>query len=395
MRLLKPFRDSVIKAYKAEKEFVMNDPRIHKWADVLTQYSAPVQPGHQVVIRGTTLAEPLILELVRAVLERDAFPLVRMEPSELNEVVFRHASDRVLDQVPDLARVEVEWLDVIFRVKSDSNTRALNNVDPAKILRQQRARRSLSELQLKRSLAGELLWCSTLFPTPAHAQDAEMSQREYTEFVFDACFLNEDDPIARWQKLAERQQRLVEYLDTAREVHVKAPGTDLRLGIAGRTWVNARGTNNFPCGEVSTGPVETEVNGHVTFNIPGIYAGRAVRGIQLWFEDGRVVKALAEHNQDLLHTVLDTDEGSRYLGEFSFGTNYNIRRSTGTILFDEKMGGTIHMALGRSYPESGGKNVSAIHWDIICDLRQDSKVYVDGELFQENGRFAMLEGGVV
>lgn len=373
----------------------MTDPRIRKWADVLTRYSAPVQPGHKVLIRGTTLAEPLILQLVRAVLERDAYPHVQMEPPELNEVIFRYASDRVLDMVPDLMRTEFERMDVRFTVRSDSNTRALTNVDPAKMVRAQRARQSLTDLVMQRQAAGDLNCCGTLFPNPAYAQDAEMGLLEYTEFVFDACFLNEDDPVARWQQQAEHQQRLVEYLDAAHEVHVKASGTDLRVGVGGRKWINARGNRNFPDGEVFTGPVENEVNGHVTFNFSSVYAGREVRGVQLWFEEGRVVKASADHNKEFLLKTLDTDEGARFLGEFAFGTNFNIQRFVRNTLFDEKIGGTIHMALGFSPPETGGKNLSAIHWDIVCDLREEGEVYVDGELFQKEGHFTILDGGVV
>ncbi len=255
--------------------------------------------------------------------------------------------------------------------------------------------RPLSETYLKRSAAGDFHWCLTLYPTPAYAQDAEMGLQEYGEFVFHACFLNEEDPIARWRQLAERQQRLVDHLNQSHEVHILAPGTDLRLGISGRTWVNSDGKHNLPSGEVFTGPQEEAVNGYITFTFPAVYGGREVRGVRLEFEDGRVVRASAEHNEPFLLEMLEADEGARYLGELAFGTNVHIQRFMRETLFDEKIGGTIHLALGQSYPETGGQNSSAIHWDMVCDLRDGGEVYVDGELFQKGGTFTLLEGGTV
>ena len=373
----------------------MSDPRIRKWADVLTSYSAPVMPGDAVVIRATPLAEPLILELYRSILERGGIPHLRLTLPQLQEVFYRYAPDEVLDTLPEILRHEVEQIDVVFSIMSDNNTRSLSNVDPARQVRFQKTQQPLGERLMQRAADGDLLWCLTLFPTPSYAQDAEMGLIEYSEFIFQACFLNEEDPAARWQQLAERQQCLVDHLNEAQQIRIKAPGTDLQLGVAGRKWINSKGTNNFPSGEVYTAPEETEVNGHISFSFPAVYQGREVRGVQLWFEEGRVVKATAAHNEAFLLEMLDTDEGSRYLGEVAFGTNYFIQRFMRNTLFDEKIGGTMHLALGRSYPETGGKNISAIHWDIVCDLREEGEVYVDGELYQRNGRFAILEGGVV
>lgn len=369
----------------------MYDPRIRKWADVLVGYSAPVQPGHEVIIRGTTLAEPLVLELVRAVLEREAIPHVRLSPPLINEYFYRYAPDSVLDRLPELARLEYERVDVVIHILSEDNTRSLTGVDPQKTVRLHRSRQPLSELFMNRAAAGDLLWSLTLFPTPAYAQDAEMGLLELIEFMFEACFLNEEDPIARWQEQARRQQELIEVLQQAHVVHIKGPDTDLRVGIHGRTWINDRGQKNFPGGEIFTGPVEDQVEGYITFTFPAIHNGREVRDVRLWFEKGRVVKAEASHNVEFLLKMLDTDDGARYVGEFAFGTNYNIQRFMRNTLFDEKIGGTVHMALGRSYPETGGQNISAIHWDLVCDLRQGGEVYVDGELFQKEGRFVLWE----
>ncbi len=373
----------------------MIDPRIRKWAQVMTEYSAPVKPGDEVAIQGTTLAEPLLLELYRAVLEHEGIPQILMTPTMAGEYLYRYAPDSMLEKISDITRYSIERVNIAYHVMSDHNTRAMSEVDPAKMVRRRRAFRLLSEISDKREMEGDFRWSLTLWPTPAYAQDAEMSLLDYSDFVFEACMLNDDDPVARWGELSKRQQFLVDHLDQAHEIHVQAPGTDLRLGISERIWVNSEGTNNFPSGEVFTGPVENKVNGTVSFNFPAVYSGREVRGVQLTFEDGKVVEASAEHNDAFLQEMLETDEGARYLGEVAFGTNYSIQRFMRNTLFDEKIGGTMHFALGKSLPGTEGKNKSAIHWDLVLDLREDGEVRVDGELFHKNGLFEMLDGGRV
>jgi aminopeptidase len=242
---------------------------------------------------------------------------------------------------------------------------------------------------LDRAAAGELAWCSTLFPTPAFAQDAEMSLDEYEDFVFQACHVTDPDPVAVWRRFADRQARLVDRLSDKREVRLVGPDTDLVVSVAGRTWINCDGKNNFPDGEVFTGPVETATHGHVRFSYPAVLGGREVSDVRLWFENGRVVRATAAKNNDFLQTSLNVDDGARILGEFAIGTNYGVTRFTKNILFDEKIGGTVHMALGTAYPESGGQNRSALHWDMVCDLRQGGEVWVDGELLSKNGQFVL------
>jgi aminopeptidase len=216
-----------------------------------------------------------------------------------------------------------------------------------------------------------------------------MSQREFEEFVFDVCFLNDPDPIARWQELSVQQQRLVDWLVGRQDVHIVGPGTDLKLSIAGRRFINSDGKRNFPSGEFFTGPVEKSVNGVVQFDIPATYNGRSVEGVRLVFSEGKVIEAGARQGQDFLLHMLDLDAGARYLGEFAFGNNTRITQGTKNILFDEKMGGTVHMALGNSYPETGGLNHSALHWDMICDLRTQGEVWIDEILFLKNGNFCV------
>jgi aminopeptidase len=240
---------------------------------------------------------------------------------------------------------------------------------------------------MERTAAGELRWVVTLYPTQAAAQDAHMSLRDFEDFVFHAGFLDRDDPVAEWKRLGGRIAALGRRLEGKRELRVVGDGTDLTLGVAGRTWVSSDGHENFPDGELFTGPVETSVEGTIRFTYPAVFDGRQVSGVELEFQEGEVVTARAERGQELLEEMLAMDDGARRAGEFSFGLNDAVREFTGHTLFDEKIGGTVHLALGASYPESGGKNESALHWDLVCDLRAGSEVYADGELVYRDGRF--------
>jgi len=241
---------------------------------------------------------------------------------------------------------------------------------------------------LERSARGELKWCGTLYPTQSSAQEADMSLSEYQDFVYGAGKLDLPDPVSAWKDQGKRQDELVRWLHSRREVVIKGRDVDVTLSIKGRGFINACGKKNFPDGEIFTSPVEDSVNGWVRFAYPGIYAGREVGDIELWFEDGKVVKEKAGKGQELLTTLLNTDGGARYLGEWGIGTNYDIQRFTKNMLFDEKLGGTIHFALGFGFSEIGSQNRSSIHWDMLCDMR-DSEVAVDGELFYKDGKFAV------
>jgi len=367
----------------------MADPRIEKLAEVLVDYSLEVREGQLVVISGTPLAEPLLRSVVRLVLERGAHPAVQVTLPSLSEVVLRTANDRQLQYLTPDERLGPEQADALLRILGESNTRALTGIDPQRQQIFQRARTELRRVYLQRAAEGRLNWCLTLFPTEAYAQDAEMSLEEYEDFVFQAGMLDTADPVAAWRAQGQEQQRLIDWLKEKREVHVRAPDTDLRLSIAGRTFISADGRRNFPDGEIFTGPVETSVTGHIRFTFPSIVSGRRVEDIRLWFEDGRVVKATAARNEPFLHRMLETDDGARYLGEFAFGLNRKITRFTGHILFDEKIGGTIHLAIGAGYPETGSRNQSAVHWDMICDLREQSEVWVDGQLFMKDGQIVV------
>ncbi len=369
----------------------MFDPRFDRMAQVMVRYSTRVRPGELVAIRGSAATYPLLRALYREVLQAGAHPHVFVEMEELAPLFFELADEKQLTFVSPVQRLVVETFDVILRVRGESNTKLMSRVDPRKQALFQGAQRELTETYLRRAAEGKLKWCLTLFPTSAYAQDAQMSLEEFTEFVFEACQVNDPDPVARWQAQSARQQQLIDFLKDKKEVRILGPDTDLTLSIEGRTFINADGTHNFPDGEIFTGPVETSVQGHIYFSIPSVHNGREVRDVRLWFEDGRVVKATAGTNQEFLERILNTDEGARYLGEFAFGTNYGIQTYSLNTLFDEKIGGTVHMALGAGYPETGSQNRSAVHWDLICDLRREGEVWVDGELFMKDGRYLLWE----
>jgi aminopeptidase len=351
------------------------------FADLLAGYCLDVQPGQQVLVRSTTLAEPLLVELQRAILDRDAWAFLRVElPGEARSF-YEHARDRHLDDYPSLAYEEARKIDATVGIQAPHDVRALASVDPERIARASRGRRDVREQMLKKR------WCSSLWPTPASAALAGMELGEFATFVARALFLDRPDPVGGWGELARFQDALIARLSGASELRIEAEGTDLRLNVAKRTWVNSDGKRNMPSGEVFTGPHETSATGRIRFTIPSSPAGVEVSGVELELRDGEVMTATAETGEEYLRRALATDDGARRLGEIGIGTNYGIDRSIGAILFDEKIGGTVHLALGRSYPETGGRNQSALHWDLICDLRRGGRLTADGHVVQEDGHF--------
>ncbi|HET8523343.1 MAG TPA: aminopeptidase [Thermomicrobiales bacterium] len=365
----------------------MADPRLDVWAKALAGYSVEVRPGQTVAIVGSTAGEPLLRALYREVLNRGGFPVMLPSLPGLTADLLKQASDEQLEFITPIERFMREQADVSIMVLADTNTKSLSQVDPSRQTVYQRARRDLLQTYMERSATGELDWTLTLFPTDAYAQDADMATDDFTDFVLQACKLDTPDPVAAWKEQDARQETLIDWLKGKSEVHLTGPDTDLTLSVADRVWINANGKKNFPDGEVFTGPVEDSVNGQVRFSFPVVTAGREIEDIRLRFADGQVVDATAAKNEAYLHEQLDTDPGARFLGEFAFGTNFGITRFIKNILFDEKIGGTVHMALGAGYPETGSTNQSAVHWDLICDLRQGGRVEVDGEPFLVDGRY--------
>lgn len=367
----------------------MADRRIDKLAELIVDYSVAVRKGDRVAISSSTVAEPLLKQVYARVLQAGGHPFLVASLPDMEEIFYRYASEDQLRHVPEPSKLIMETYDVRISILAESNTRALSNVDPARTVIQQQARTDIVRTFMRRSAAGELRWVVAPYPTHAFAQDADMGLLDYEDFVYGACLPDMDDPIGYWRRFSARQQAIVAWLKGKKELQVKGPETDLRMRIDGRVFVNCDGRFNLPDGEIFTGPVEDSVNGHVCFSYPAIHNGREVTGVRLWFENGKVVQARAEKNEEYLNKTLDTDAGARFVGEFAIGTNEGITRFTREILFDEKIGGSFHMALGAGYPETGSANQSAIHWDMICDLRHDGEIRVDGELLYRNGKFLL------
>ncbi len=360
----------------------MRDERLEKLARVLVDYSVGAGEREQVVLSGGAGAEPLIKEVYKRLLDVGAFPVPQIALPGMQELFFEHARDLHYEKTPPISRAIYEEADAFISIMAPANTRALAGVDPAKQQAIGKRDRALQEIVLEKDR-----WILTLFPTEALAQESDMSLTDYENFVFGTMALSEDDPVGFWREKSKEQGRLIERLEQASEVRILGPDTDLKLSIEGRKFINGCGTHNMPCGEVFTGPVEDSAEGTVYFGVPVAVGGREVSGVHLRFEKGRVVEASAEKGEEYLKTMLDADEGARYLGELGIGTNYGIRRATRNILFDEKLGGTVHLAVGCSYASTGGKNDSSVHWDLICDLREGGELYADGELIEKDGVF--------
>jgi aminopeptidase len=363
------------------------DPRVQKMAEVLVHYSLRIRRGDLFRIAGPALATPLIRAVYEEALRAGAHPYVRVSIEGVEESFYKHASDDQLRFLSELDRQEVELITATLGIGGRWNTRELSGIDPRRMAVRREATSALQRRFLERAARGELRWCGTQYPTHADAQEAEMSLADYEEFVYRAGMLHEPDPVAAWQRVRDELDRIASALNRCRTLAFRGPHLDLELSVAGRTWVPAAGTENFPDGEVFTGPVEDSARGWVRFSFPAVFHGREVDGVELTFEQGKVVTARARKGEQFLHAMLDTDAGARYLGEVAFGLNYHIQRFTRNILFDEKIGGTMHLALGIGYPETGSRNVSGLHWDMICDLRQESEVRADGEVIYRDGRF--------
>jgi aminopeptidase len=371
----------------------MPDPRLTHVAQTLVRYSTNVRPGDRVAIYAGLPAEPLAAEVFREVLHAGGYPYPLLGYDSylgmggFDEIFFREANEDQIRHISGIEAMTRGELEVMIIIRAPRNTRNLTGVDPARRALRSRAGATLLDTFMQRTARGELRWCFCLYPTLALAQDAEMSLEAFEDFTFGAMFADEADPVATWQAMRAEQQRVIDWLAGRKRIEVRGADAQLTLSVEGRTFINCDGSNNLPDGEVFTGPVEDSVEGWVRFTYPLVFQGVSVEGIELAFEKGRVARASACHNGPFLLSLLDTDAGSRYVGEWAIGTNRRVDRFTGEILLDEKIGGTMHLALGAGYPETGSKNVSGIHRDMICDLRQGAQILADGDLFYESGRF--------
>jgi aminopeptidase len=367
----------------------MADFRMEKLADLLVNYSVKVKPGDKVAITGENITTPLINSLYEKVLKAGGHPIVIARSTDTQELLYKYGSREQIEYVHELQRIVAQKYDVRIVVLGGENSKALTSIPSHKMVWYDRSRSDLMKTMMQRDAAGEYRWVIAPYPTASMAQDAEMSLSEYEDFVYRACMPDLNDPVGYWNKISAEQERIVNWLKGKDKVHVIGKETDLHLSISGRKFISCAGERNVPDGEVFTGPVENSTNGHVYFSYPAIEAGHEVTGVRLWFKEGKVVKATAEKNEEYLTKTLDTDAGARFLGEFAIGTNEGIQRFTREILFDEKIGGSFHMALGAGYPETGSTNESAIHWDMVCDLRNGGEIWVDSQLLYLNGKFVI------
>jgi aminopeptidase len=367
----------------------MRDPRVANLARILVGYSLEVAAGETCLIEGSAAGEPLIAAVYEEVLAAGGHPVVSMSFEGQAVTYLRDASDAQLDWISPVSRWAAHEADCRIAIGADTNTHELSGIPPERQARRRKATRELLEATMKRSAEGTHRWVYTLFPTNAYASDAEMSLAEFEDFYFRACLADDPEPLTAWKRTSAECERLAEWVNGHSEVRVVADGTDVVLGVEGRRFIPCVGDRNMPDGEFFTGPIEDSVEGTVAFHLPAMIGGREVAGVRFRFEGGRIVDASAERGESFLIESLDSDEGARRLGELGIGTNYAIDRGTRDVLLDEKIGGTVHMAVGASYPETGGSNESSIHYDMVCDLRRGGRIEVDGELLQENGRFVV------
>jgi aminopeptidase len=365
------------------------DIRVANLAQILVGYSTKVGEGETVAIEGSTAAEPLVAAVYDEVLAAGGHPVVSLSFDGQAPAYYRGASDEQLKWISPLSEWFAEEADCRIAIGAETNTRQLSRIDPARQRLRDEATRHLMQRTMERAAEGSHRWVYTLYPTNAFASDAEMSLRDFEDFYFHACLADDDDPLGAWRRASAETHRLAEWAEGHEEIHLIAPGTDLRLGIAGRKMIPCDGEHNMPDGEFFTGPVEDSVEGEVSFHLPSVIGGREVSGVKLRFESGRVVEAAAERGEEFLIQLLDTDDGARRLGEVGIGTNYGITQGTRDVLLDEKIGGTVHLAVGASYPESGGVNQSAVHTDMVCDMRQGGRIEIDGKLLQQDGKFVV------
>ncbi|MEW6049547.1 MAG: aminopeptidase [Candidatus Zixiibacteriota bacterium] len=365
------------------------DPRVTKLAKVLLHYSIKLKKGQLFKIQGEPVALPLIKAVYEEAVKIGANPYVMLKIPDNEEMFFKHASDEQLAYISPLTRLEIDKIDALLSIWGTENTRYLTGTNPKRQAYQRKFQRPIVEKLFTRIGNKSLSWVGTQFPSLADAQDADMSLADYEDFVYSAGHIDAADPVKHWQKVEKEQARLVKILNTVDRLHVRSNDTDLKLRVKGRKWINCAGTQNFPDGEIFTGPIEDSAEGHIRYTFPAVYMWREVEDVRLDFRKGRVVKATAAKNQEYLNAMLDMDRGARFVGEFAIGTNYEIKRFSRNTLFDEKIGGTCHLAVGASIPESGGKNKSSLHWDMVCDLKQGGEIVADGKVIYRNGKFVI------
>lgn len=366
----------------------MDKKTLEKYAQILVEYSTNVQAGDLVMIKTESpVAQPLVKEVYKQVLLKGANPIVRCALDEMSETFIKYANDEQLAYIDPMSEMEYKTIDKVISIGAPNNVKNMARANSDKMAKRSKATRELSQTMLKRAAAGELSWIIGDYPTNALAQEAKMSLGEYSDFIINSCYLDLENPIEKWKEIGKNQDRLVNYLNKTTKIRFVGEKTDVTFSTEGRKWVSCCGLNNFPDGEIFTSPVEDSANGQIYFDFPAIYRGNESHKILIKLKDGKVVNATAEKGEEFLLSMLNMDDGSSFVGEIAIGTNERITDVTGNILFDEKIGGSIHVAFGSSYPETGGKNVSGLHWDIIKNMKNGGQIYADDKLFYENGKF--------
>jgi aminopeptidase len=351
------------------------DPRTRKLAQLIVRYSLKVKPDTVVLINGSEEARDFILELYKEVLLKGAHPAVNVSLNGTLDFYYKHANNNQINKFPDFRMHQVKNSQYYIGIDTSGNTRELSNCNPKKIMARKKVVKPISNYivnerdKIKRVTVG--------FPCSALAQEAEMSLNEYENFVYSACLCD-------WSKLCKQFKKISDVFEKGKNVHLIGENVDLKFSISGKNSIADCGEENMPGGEIFMAPVRDSLNGWIKFEYPAVYMDKEVAGIYLKFEKGKVIEAKAEKNEELLKEVLKTDENSCYVGEFGIGANPGITKYTENLLFDEKISGTIHLALGMAYKENGGGNDSAVHWDIVKDMKK-GKIVLDNKVVQEKG----------
>ena len=363
------------------------DPRVKKLAHLLVNYSLKLKKGQLLKIQGQSVSLPLMLAAYEEALKVGAYPYIATLQPEAEELFYKYAKEDQMKYISPITKLEINKIDALLSIWGSSNTKHLSGIDSKLQAKSYTYRKPLMAKLFKRIDDKSISWVGTQFPTHADAQDAEMSLSDYEDFVYGAGHLNDKDPLKHWKKVEKEQARLIKIMNRFKNIHIQSPNADLKMSVKGRKWINCAGTENFPDGEIFTGPIENSAEGYIRYTYPAVYGGREVDDVRLEFKNGKVVKESASKNQKYLTDMLNMDKGARFIGEFAIGTNYDIQQFSNNILFDEKIGGTCHIAVGASIPESGGVNKSSLHWDMVCDLKKDSTITADGKVIYKNGKF--------
>ena len=362
---------------------------LERYAQLLVNYCLEIENKDRLFIRTTTLAEPLVREVYREATKQGAIVEVEMSFREQNRILLNEGKRHQLEY-PSLAyKTAMEEFDAYLYIRAPFNLKEDQNTNGANAKIRNGAMKSLSQTYFKRTATRDLKRNLCQYPTQAAAQNAGMSLEEYEHFIFNACRLFDESPTQSWLGVRKHQQAIVDLLNQKETIRYHSDAFDITFSTKGRKWINSDGQTNMPSGEVYTSPVEDSANGMIHFDYPAVYMGQEVEGVTLWVKDGEVQKWEAKRGQDFLTDIFQI-EGTRRFGEAAIGTNFNIQQFTKNILFDEKIGGTVHMAIGQSYLQAGGKNQSSIHWDMIANMMNNGAIYADDEKIYENGNFLFL-----